>query len=87
MIFFIMMKTALLNYLKICLSAQRNCVTPERSNGICSQLNNCPQVLSAHRARNQQYVTATQRACGGNLVSTVTDKVDHVKVFPNYFSF
>ncbi|XP_023159338.1 venom serine protease Bi-VSP [Ceratitis capitata] len=49
------------------IKAQRNCVTPERSNGICSQLNNCPQVLSAHRARNQQYVTATQRACGGNL--------------------
>ncbi|XP_054733566.1 venom serine protease Bi-VSP-like [Anastrepha obliqua] len=47
--------------------AQSNCVTPENYYGICSQFNFCPQVVNAYRSRNQQYVAAAQRVCGGNL--------------------
>ncbi|XP_017492290.1 PREDICTED: venom serine protease Bi-VSP-like, partial [Rhagoletis zephyria] len=49
------------------IEAQSNCITPENYYGICTQFNTCPQVVNAHRARNQQYVAAAQRVCGGNL--------------------
>ncbi|XP_011184647.2 venom serine protease Bi-VSP [Zeugodacus cucurbitae] len=48
------------------IKAQYNCVTPENYYGICSSFNSCPQIVSAQTARNQQYVAAAQRACGGS---------------------
>uniref|UniRef100_A0A0K8WFX2 CLIP domain-containing serine protease n=1 Tax=Bactrocera latifrons TaxID=174628 RepID=A0A0K8WFX2_BACLA len=49
----------------ISIIAQYNCVSPDNYYGQCVAFNSCPQMVNAQRARNQQYVAAAQRACGG----------------------